>query len=93
MHRVPKLRQVRSYKSGEQRVALSDIVNLTVPDTKKPKSNALQSAACCQLSQQMGMAPAQISLQECNNVNIPLILPTTVEYDSGLKAFVPCMHA
>ena len=71
MHRVPKLRRVRSYKrtSGEQRVALSDIVNLTVPDTKKPKSNALQSAACCQLSQQMGSAHVSKFKIFCNKIN------------------------
>ena len=71
---------VRSYKrtSDEQRVALSDIVNLTVLDTKKQKSNALQSAACSQLSQQMGMAPAQISLQECSNFTF------NITYNSGV---------
>ena len=64
---------VRSYKrtSEEQRVALSDIVNLTAPKTKKQKvssSHESQAAACSQLSQQMGSAPAQISLQHCSNV-------------------------
>ena len=66
---------VRCYKrtSEEQRVALSDIVNLTAPKTKKQKvssSHESQAAACSQLSQQMGSAPAQISLQHCSNITL-----------------------
>ena len=84
---------VRSYKrtSDEQRVALSDILNITVPDTKKPKvscPNTLQSAACSQLSQQMGMAPTQISLQECSNITF------NVTYNSRVRLWTQAfVHA
>ena len=64
---------VRSYKrtSQEQRQALSDIVNLTTPQPKKQKMMSPhnpEAATCSQNTQQMGLAPAQISLQSCNNI-------------------------
>ena len=64
---------VRSYKrtSQEQRQALSDIVNLTTPQPKKLKMMSPhnpEAATCSQNTQQMGLAPAQISLQSCNNI-------------------------
>ena len=64
---------VRSYKrtSPEQRQALSDIVNLTTPQPKKQKMMSPhnpEAATCSQNTQQMGLAPAQISLQSCNNI-------------------------
>ena len=64
---------VRSYKrtSNDQREVLSDIVNLTAPAMKKRKLSSLQDSqtlACNKLSQQMGSAPAEISLQHCSNI-------------------------
>ena len=65
---------VRSYKrtSQEQRQALSDIVNLSIPQPKKQKvaimSPHTELATCSQSTQQMGIAPAQISLQSCSNI-------------------------
>ena len=64
---------VRSYKrtSDQQREVLSDIVNLSTPDPKKQKITNPQNtevAACIQNTQQMGIAPSQISLQSCSNI-------------------------
>ncbi len=58
---------VRNYKrtSDEQRQTLSDIVNLvTPPEAKKQK----MAVGCSQGNQQIGAAPAQISLQNCQNI-------------------------
>ncbi len=47
------------------RQTLSDIVNLvTLPEAKKQKV----SVGCSQDNQQIGAAPAQISLQNCQNI-------------------------
>ena len=65
---------VRCYKrtSQEQHEVLSDIVNLAIPGpAKKQKTQTAYSSegtACSQNTQQMGLAPAQISLQSCSNI-------------------------
>ena len=62
---------VRSYKrtSQQQKEALSDIMNLSVPEPKQQKLDIGSSSAACS-QQQIGMAPAQLSLQNCSNINI-----------------------
>ena len=64
---------VRCYKqtSQEQHEVLSDIVNFAIPGpAKKQKTQTAHSseAACSQNTQQIGLAPAQISLQSCSNI-------------------------
>ena len=57
---------VRSYKrtSEEQQVALSDIMNLSAPEPKR------QHVAMGSSQKQLGVAPAQLSIQDCSNFTI-----------------------
>jgi len=60
---------VRSYKqtSKEQLEVVSDIVNLSAPEPKKQKTLNPHTVPYSH-AQQMGVAPAQISLQNCSNI-------------------------
>ena len=64
---------VRCYKRTcqEQQEVLSDIINVSIPNPKKQKTLSAHSSevvAYTQNTQQMGLAPAQISLQSCSNI-------------------------
>ena len=63
------LNGVRSYKrtSQQKKEALSDIMNLPVPKPKQQKLDIGSTIAACS-QQQIGMAPAQLSLQNCSNI-------------------------
>jgi len=61
---------VRSYKrtSKEQLEVVSDIANLSAPEPKKQKTLNPHTVPYSHGTQQMGVAPAQISLQNCSNI-------------------------